>query len=221
MATRASGPTASHSYASPGTYTVGLTVTNDAGQSTSSSQTVTVYSAPVGVVLGRPASAQPGAAVGFNAGGLERPRGRDHATTAGASATAPRRHGPAPATPTPSPGTYTVTLTVTGSLGLATSTTHAVTINPPPLSAQFSSSRQSAKTVLKHGLKVTVSTSTAAKASFVVAMPAPTVKQKRKHGKRVVKQRMSTIFRVGSSASRPAAHSASLKLSAAGASKLR
>ncbi len=51
--------------------------------------------------------------------------------------------------------------------------------------------------VLKHGLKVTVSTNTPAKASFVVAMPAPTVKQKRKHGKRVVKQKMSTIFRSG------------------------
>ena len=48
--------------------------------------------------------------------------------------------------------------------------------------------------MLKHGLKVTVSTSAPAKASFVVAMPAPTVKQKRKHSKRVAKQRTSTIL---------------------------
>ena len=75
--------------------------------------------------------------------------------------------------------------------------------------------------MLKHGLKVTVSTSAPAKASFVVTMPAPPVKQKRKHGKRVVKQRTSTILRSGVFSFASGTHTASLKLSAAGASKLR
>ena len=218
--TRASGPTAGHSYASPGTYTVGLTVTNDAGQSTSSSQTVSVYSAPVASFSIASGFAQPGAAVGFNAGSSSDPGGAitAYGWSFGDGATA---SGPSPTHAYAKPGTYTVALTVTGSLGLVTSTTHAVTINPRPLSVQFSSSRQSAKTVLKHGLKVTLSTSAATKASFVVATPAPTVKQKRNHSKRVVKQKMSTILRSGVFSFAPGAHTVSLKLSAAGSSKLR
>ena len=218
--TRASGPTASHSYASPGTYTVGLTVTNDAGQSTSSSQTVSVYSAPVASFSIAPGVGQQGAAVGFNASSSSDPGGAitAYGWSFGDGATA---SGPTPTHAYANPGTYTVTLTVTGSLGLVTSSSHAVTINPRPLSVQLSSSRQSAKTVLKHGLKVTLSTSAPAKASFVVAMPAPTVKQKRKHSKRVVKQRMSTILRSGVFSFAPGAHTVSLKLSAAGSSKLR
>jgi PKD repeat protein len=217
--TRASGPTAGHSYASPGTYTVGLTVTNDAGQSTSSSQTVSVYSAPLASFSIAPGFAQPGAAVVFNAGSSSDPGGAitAYSWSFGDGATA---SGPTPTHAYANPGTYTVTLTATGSLGLVTSASHAVTINPRPLSVQFSSSRQSAKIVLKHGLKVTLSTSAPAKASFEVAMPAPTVKQKRKHSKRVVKQRMSTIRRSGVFSFAPGAHTVSLKLSAAGSSKL-
>jgi PKD repeat protein len=218
--TRANGPTASHSYASPGTYTVGLTVTNDAGQSTSSSQTVSVYSAPVASFSIAPGFALPGAAVVFNAGSSSDPGGAitAYSWSFGDGATT---NGPTPTHAYANPGTYTVTMTVTGSLGLVRSTSHAVTINPRPLSLQFSSSRQSAKTVLKHGLKVTVSTSAPAKASFVVAMPAPTVKQKRNHGKRVAKQRMTTILRSGIWSFAPGTHSVPLKLSTAGASKLR
>jgi PKD repeat protein len=195
-------------------------VTNDAGQSTSSSQTVSVYSAPLASFSIAPGFAQPGAAVGFNAGSSSDPGG---AITAyswsfgdGAAAS-----GPTPTHAYANPGTYTVTLTVTGSLGLVTSTSHGVTINPRPLSVQFSSNRQSAKTVLKHGLKVTVSTSAPAQATFVVAMPAPTVKQKRKHSKRVAKQRMTTILRSGVFSLAPGAHTVSLRLSAAASSKLR
>ena len=73
--TRASGPTASHSYASPGTYTVGLTVTNDAGESTSTSQTVSVYSAPAASFSIAPGFAQPSAAVVFNASSSSDPGG--------------------------------------------------------------------------------------------------------------------------------------------------
>ena len=139
-------------------------------------------------------------------------------------------------------GNYTVILKVTGSLGLTATTSRTVNVQPPPVVQQpkttvtppprpvtrppLSGSVSSAKhqklvAVLKRGLKVTVSTNTPAKASFVIAMPAPTVKQKRQHGRRVVKQKMTTIFRSGALSFTPRSHSASLKLSAAGASKLR
>ena len=52
-------------------------------------------------------------------------------------------------------------------------------------------------------------------------MPAPVAKQKRKHSKRVVKQRASRILRSGAFSFAPGTHSASLKLSRAAASKLR
>ena len=138
---RATGPTASHSYASPGTYTVGLTVTNDAGQSTSSSQTVAVYAAPSASFSIAPGPAQPGAAVSFNASSSSDTGGAitGYSWTFGDGATA---SGPTPSHAYASPGTYTVTLTVTGSLGLVTSTSHTVTINPRPLSVQLSSSRR-------------------------------------------------------------------------------
>jgi PKD repeat protein len=217
---KASGPSASHAYGSPGTYTVALTVTNDAGQSTTSSQIVNVFAAPSASFSINPGAAQPGAAVGFNASSSSNTGGAitGYSWSFGDGAAA---SGPTPTHAYANPGTYTVTLTVTGSLGLVTSTSHGVTINPRPLSVQFSSNRQSAKTVLKHGLKVTVSTSAPAQATFVVAMPAPTVKQKRKHSKRVAKQRMTTILRSGVFSLAPGAHTVSLKLSAAASSKLR
>jgi PKD repeat protein len=218
--TRASGLTASHSYASPGTYTVGLKVTNDAGQSTSTSQTVSVYSAPLASFSINPGFAQPGAAVVVNAGSSSDPGGAitAYSWSFGDGGTA---SGPTPTHAYANPGTYTVTLTVTGSLGLVTSTSHAVTINPRPLSVQFSSSKQSLKAVLKHGLKVTLSTSAPAKASFVVTMPTPTAKQQRKHGKRVARARTSTILRTRALSYEPGTHSASLNLSAATVAKLR
>jgi hypothetical protein len=75
--------------------------------------------------------------------------------------------------------------------------------------------------VLKSGVGVSVFTNTAAKASFVVVMPVSTITQKRKHGKRVIKQKTSTILRSGAFNFAPGTHSASLKLSHAGASTLR
>ena len=217
----ASGLTASHTYASPGSYMVALTVTNDAGQTATSTQTVTVYAPPSASFSVAPASALPGAAVNFNAGASSDPGGAitGYSWSFGDGATA---NGPGASHAYLRPGTYTVTLTVAGSLGLATSTSHTVTVNPPPLSARVSTrGRQKLTTVLKSGVGVSVFTNTAAKASFVVAMPASTSKQKRKHGKRIVKQKTSTILRSGAFGFAPGTHPASLKLSPVGASKLR
>jgi PKD repeat protein len=181
---------------------------------------VAVYAPPFASFSIAPPSGQAGAGVSFNASSSSNTGGAitgyNWSFGDGGSAT-----GPSPTHAYANPGTYTVTLTVTGSLGLSASTSHSVTISPRPLVVGLSlSKRQSLKTVL-NGLKVNVSTSSPAKASFVVAMPAPTVKQKRKHGKRVVKQRTTTILRSSVLSFAPGAHSASLKLSPAGASKLR
>ena len=148
-------------------------MTNDAGQTATSTQTRHGLCRALGLVLGRPATTLPGGAVNFNAGASSDPGG---AITAydwnfgdGATAT-----GPSSSHAYFRPGTYTVTLTVTGSLGLATSTSHTVTVNPPPLSARLSArGRQKLTTVLKRGVVVNVFTNTAAKASFVVTMPVP------------------------------------------------
>ena len=115
-----------------------------------------------------------------------------------------------------------MTLTVTGSLGLSASTSHAVTIAPRPLIVRLlSDRRESLKSVLKRGLNVPVSTNAPAKANFVVAMRARTTHQKRKHGKRIVKQRTSPILRSGAFSFALGTHSASLKLPRAAAAKLR
>ena len=217
----ASGLTATHAYASPGSYTVALTVTNDAGQTATATQTVTVYAPPSASFSVAPATTLPGGAVNFNAGASSNPGGAitDYNWSFGDGATA---NGPAASHAYLRPGTYTVTLTVTGSLGLATSASHTVTVHPPSLSARLSArGRQRLTAVLKSGVSVSVFTSTAAKASFVVTMPTPPAKQQRKHGKRVARARTSTILRTRALRYEPGIHSASLKLSAATAAKLR
>jgi PKD repeat protein len=217
----ASGLTARHAYASPGSYMVALTVTNDAGQTTTATQTVTVYAPPSASFSVSPATTLPGAAVNFNAGASSDPGGAitGYSWSFGDGATA---SGPGASHAYLRPGTYTVTLTVVGSLGLATSTSHTVTVNPPALSARLSArGRQKLTAVLKRGVTVSVFASTAAKASFVVTMPTPPAKHQRKHGKRVAKARTSTILRTGALSYAPGTHAAALKLSAATAAMLR
>ena len=116
-----------------------------------------------------------------------------------------------------------MTLTVTGSLGLATSTSHTVTVNPPRFSARLSArGRQRLTAVLKRGVVVSVFTNTAAKASFVFTMPsahrpsrsASTASASPRHGR-------ALSCGPGPSAYDSGIHSASLKLSRATAAKLR
>jgi PKD repeat protein len=216
----ATGAGSSHTYANPGTYTVALTVTNDAGQSSTSSQAVTVYAAPSAGFSVAPAATLTGAPVSFNGSGSSDTGG---AITAyswnfgdGGSAS-----GPSPSHAYSNPGTYTVTLTVTGSLGLASSTSHTVSVSPPPLSARLSAKRQKLPTVLKHGLSVSVSTNTAAKASFLVTVPVHVTKHSRRARERVSHTTNATLLRTGTFNFAPGSHTASLRLSRAAASKLR
>jgi hypothetical protein len=199
---------------------VALTVTNDAGQNTTSTQTVTVYAAPAASFSAAPATTVPGSAINFNASSSSDPGGAitGYSWNFGDGATA---NGPSPSHAYVRPGSYTVTLTVTGSLGLATSTSHTVTVHPPPLSARLSGQvRQKLTTLLKSGVAVNVYTNTASKASFVVTMPVPPTQQNRKHGKRVARARSSTVLRSGVRSFASGAHSTALKLSRATAAKL-
>jgi PKD repeat protein len=217
----ASGASTSHVYASPGTYEVALTVTNDAGQSTTSSHTVAVYAAPSALFSVAPVTTLPRTAVSFNAGSSSDAGGTitGYNWNFGDGGTA---SGPSPSHAYAGPGAYTVTLTVTGSLGLATSSSHTVTVNPPPLSAQLSSAkRQKLSAVLKHGLSLTVSTNAAAKASFIVTMPVHATRRGRKHAKHGSRSTTSILLRTSARSFAPGSHGVTLKLSRATAGKLR
>jgi PKD repeat protein len=216
----ASGSSTTHTYATPGTYTIALTVTNDANQSSTSSQTVNVYAAPSAAFSVAPAATLTGAPVNFDGSGSGDAGGAitGYSWNFGDGATA---GGPSPSHAYSSPGTYTVTLTVTGSLGLVSSTSHSVTVNPPPLSARLSAKRQKLATVLKHGLSVSVSTNMAAKASFFVTIQVRATKHGRPARKHVTHTTNARLLRAGAISFGPGTHTASLRLSRAAADKLR
>jgi PKD repeat protein len=129
----------SHTYAAAGTYTVSLTVTDNAGATNSTSQSITVTAAsqpPVASFTSScssltcaftSTSTDPGGTISayswtFGDGGTSTAQNPSH--TYGAS------------------GTYTVTLTVTDNLAATNSVSHSVTVSAPsqPPVAAFSSS---------------------------------------------------------------------------------
>jgi PKD repeat protein len=122
-----SGATASRTYAAGGTYSVALTVTDNAGATSQTSHAVTVNAPPVASFT----SACSGLTCSFNASGSSDPDGTitgyawtfgDGATGSGATASRTYAAG----------GTYSVQLTVTDN-GSATGTqVQSVTVVPPP-----------------------------------------------------------------------------------------
>jgi PKD repeat protein len=126
------GATPSHAYASPGSYTVKLTVTDGAGVSSSTTQTVTVLDQPPAAVFGSsPAVPVPGQAISFDATGSRDPDGTIVAYAwdfgdgvAGTGASAAHAYA--------APGTYAVRLTVTDHAGQRATVTRPVTVYAQP-----------------------------------------------------------------------------------------
>ena len=132
--TTATGPAPSHTYSSPGTYTVTLTVTDSIGLTTTGATTATIYPAsnqlPV-AYLGGPYSAVTGTATQFSGSGCFDPDGSivqyqwDFAGLATAS-------GVTASFTFTNTGVHLVSLTVTDNQGAKSSTSINVTVGVPP-----------------------------------------------------------------------------------------
>ncbi len=130
-------------YASRGTYTVTLTVTNNYGQTNTSTHTLIVDDPPTAAFTPSATVAAPGATVNFNASastpGASGGTINDYSWNFGdgtpvddTSGTAAASHAYA------TPGTYTVTLTTTDDLGATDTATQQITVDMP--TAAFTSS---------------------------------------------------------------------------------
>ena len=128
--TGATGATASHSYGTPGSYPVTLTVMDEHGQSASQTQTV-IVDRPAASFTASPNPSIPGAPVAFNAGGSSDAIGAitAYSWSFGDGATA---GGATPSHTFTTPGGYVVTLTVTNNYGQTATSSVLVTVNPPP-----------------------------------------------------------------------------------------
>jgi PKD repeat protein len=126
------GATPSHVYATAGAYKVRLTVTDGAGVSSSTTQSVTVLDQPPIAMFGSsPAVPIPGQPVSFDGRGSSDPDGTiaSYAWDFGDGVTGT---GAAPTHAYAGPGTYTVRLTVTDHAGQKTTVSRAVTVYAQP-----------------------------------------------------------------------------------------
>ena len=233
----------SHTYTSPGAYTVTLTVTDDLGVSSSASTTITVDAVPTVTFT---ASANPvtaGSTVAFNAGGSSDAYGTitsyswnfgDGTTATGVTAS----HAYA------SPGTYSVSLTVTNDAGQSATQTGTITVNSPasptppttsttttttsptpapvptptPLTASLTGPRkQKLSPALAHGVKVSLAVNQSSKAIFQVTLPV--LQSRLAHGRRS-KNSSIALLQTGTQTLGAGTHAITLKLSRAAAREL-
>ncbi len=137
--TTGSGVSPSKTYATAGTYTASLTVTDDKGAAATSTATVTIAAAggggggggtpaPVARANG-PYAATAGVAVTLSSAGSMNATSYSWALGNGQTAT-----GASPSVTYTSAGTYTITLTAAGSGGLTSTATTTITVSaaPPP-----------------------------------------------------------------------------------------
>jgi PKD repeat protein len=136
-----SGATASHTFGTPGTYTVTVTVADTAGNSSIASTQVTVTAPPdlppAAVLAVTPASGTAPLQVTADASGSTDTDATPIATYKftfgdGSAAVGPQSGATASHTYN-TPGTYTVTLTATDTGGQSSTATQQVTVSPPDL----------------------------------------------------------------------------------------
>jgi|GEM_PF-3016537 len=129
----ATGVAPNHTYASAGTYTVKLTLTNTDNLSNSSTTSATITAAPQAPVAnaGGPYSGVAGTAVSFSGAGSSDPGGLS-LTYAWAFGDGGTGTGVSPTHTYASAGTYTATLTVTNTASLSNSSTATVTVTAAP-----------------------------------------------------------------------------------------
>lgn len=132
----ATGVTASRTYATAGTYTVTLTVTDDDGATNTTTRSVTVTAPPANQTPVSSFTATPaGLTVTLDGSASRDPDGTIATYTwdlgDGTNAT-----GPTTTRTYAAPGTYTVTLTVTDDKGLSAASSQQLTVAAPPVGPQ-------------------------------------------------------------------------------------
>ncbi|MBE7163090.1 MAG: PKD domain-containing protein, partial [Williamsia herbipolensis] len=128
--TTGTGATVNHTYGTAGTYTIGLTVTDDDGTTASTTRTVTVAPSNQPPVATFTSSAS-GLTVNFDASASNDPDGSIDSYSWDFGDTG-KANGVKPSHTYAAAGTYTVSLTVLDNRGGATSTTQQVSVTAPP-----------------------------------------------------------------------------------------
>jgi PKD repeat protein len=164
--TFASGTAASHTYASPGSYLVILTVTDSLGETGTTSTVVTVDGPPTPAFTITPNPVSAGDSVSFNATGSSHPPGvsAGYSWAFGDGGTA---SGPVVRHTYASPGSYGVTLIVVDGDGQSAMIIEHVTVRAPPLRGHLSILRgQRVGAIRRHGVVLALSINLGGKVTF-------------------------------------------------------
>ena len=148
----ASGTSVSHTYASAGTYTVTVKVTQTGGQSSQSSQSISVRNPPSATIGWSPSSPVAGSSLSFSAGAVA--GAGSISAYAWSFGDAASSTASAPSHTYAAAGTRTVTLTVTQSDGLKTTVSRSITVAAPPQPPTVSFSDSTATPVPTPGSQV-------------------------------------------------------------------
>ena len=228
-------PTTSHTYTSPGIYTVTLTTTDDLGLTATVSRQVTVAAAPTASFTAWPNPATLGVPANFDASASSDPEGTitDYSWNFGDGSTAT---GADPSHAFAAPGTYTVILTVTNDADETATATQTVTVDNPATTGSISAlspaplksppplltvhltapTHQKIAYVLKHGLRLTTSLNQSGTANFQITIPPRTSQHTNRpatHRRPSLKPAAISLLHLRSRAIAPGTHLITLKLS--------